>query len=99
MTAAYVLVILGMLGLSNAAGPEWFFVAEVATMPTGIAWFLGGATGVVVIGALLGSAGPILLYGAFALSAVTNAVLVREAARALRRRSSRIRRDRVRLWS
>jgi membrane protein implicated in regulation of membrane protease activity len=85
VTAAYVLVIFGMLGLSNAAA-EWFFVAEIATMPTGIFWFLGGASIVVAIGSLLGWAGAVVLYGAFAMSAVMNAVLLREVARALRQR-------------
>ena len=81
-----MLVVLGMVGLSNVAAAEWFFVAEIATMPTGVFWFLGGASIVVATGSLLGGAGAIVLYGAFALSAVANAVLVREMARAVRHR-------------
>ena len=79
-TAAYVLVVLGMLSLSEVTG-WWFLVAEIATLPIGIAFFTGGVWIVAAVGMPLGGAGVILFHGAFAVSAVLNAVLLREVAR------------------
>ncbi|MCY1141119.1 hypothetical protein OWR29_24235 [Actinoplanes sp. Pm04-4] len=84
-----MLVILGMLGLSQVTG-EWFPAAALGTLPIGIGWFAGGLIIVAAVGDELGWAGVPVLYGAFAASAVLNAVVLREVVRFFRqRRASR----------
>ena len=73
-----------LLGLSVSA-PVWFFVAELATMPLGILWFAGGASIALAVASPLGWAGPVVFYGSVVASALLNAVLLREAAQAIRR--------------
>lgn len=84
-TAAYVLVVLLMLTLSQVRG-EWALAAEVATLPIGLGWFAGGLLIVAAVAGELGWAGVPLLFGAFAASAVVNAVVLREVFRFFQQR-------------
>ncbi|GID31962.1 hypothetical protein [Paractinoplanes brasiliensis] len=82
-TAVYVLIVLGMLTLSQLTDESavLFVGAELATLPIGIGWFTGGLFIVAAVGSELGWAGVPLLYGAFATAAVINAVVLREVFR------------------
>ena len=85
-TVGYVLAILNMLVLSMIGPPKYFVFAELATLPTGVVWFLAGVSGVPGPGSQPGRTDAILMFASFGVSAFLNALLLRKVARTLARR-------------